>query len=115
MRQVLGPRNALAASKGALLADLRRRQGRLAEAEAELGDAAALVRTYVGAQHEATLQVEAIAARLRHAQSGGAAAAAAELRAVVARMHEFLGATHYLTLKYQAALDAMGLSERDQR
>ena len=62
-----------------------------------------------GAQHSETLEAEAIAARLRHAQPDGAAAGAAELRAVVERMVEFLGATHQDTRKWQRVLEGMPL------
>ena len=54
-----------------------------------------------------TLLAEATAARLKHAQPGGAAAGQAELRAVVERMGEFLGASHQDTVKWRAVLDAM--------
>ena len=62
-----------------------------------------------GPQHQSTLQAEAIAARLRHAQPDGAAAGAAELRAVVERMGEFLGAAHPYTVKWQRVLEGMPL------
>ena len=63
----------------------------------------------MGPQHPDTLEAEAIAARLRHAQPDGAAAGAAELRAVVERMVEFLGAAHQDTLKWQRVLEGMPL------
>ena len=50
---------------------------------------------------------EAIAARLKHAQPGGAAAGAAELRGVVEKMGEFLGAAHQETVKWQEVLGEM--------
>ena len=50
---------------------------------------------------------EAIAARLRHAQPGGAAAGAAEMRAAVERMGKFLGASHQETTKWKGVLEAM--------
>ena len=65
------------------LVELRREQGRLDEAEQELGTLVADLRKRGGAQHQGTLEAEAVAARLRHAQPDGAAAGAAELRAVV--------------------------------
>ena len=62
---------------------------------------------WYGPQHELTLEAEAVAARLKHAQPDGAAAGAAELRDVVARMVEFLGAAHQLTVKWQRVLEGM--------
>ena len=89
------------------LVELRREQGRLAEAEQELGTLAADAHKAVGPQHPDTLEAEAIAARLRHAQPDGKAAGAAELRAVVGRMGEFLGAAHQFTIKWQRVLEEM--------
>ena len=89
------------------LVDLRRRQGRLAEAEEELGSLVADARAGLGPQHQFTLRAEAIAARLQHAQPDGAAAGAAELRGVVEKMGEFLGAAHQETVKYQEVLEEM--------
>ena len=74
----------------AYLVELRREQGRLDEAEQELGTLVAEAREAWGPQNQGTLEAEAVAARLRHAQPDGAAAGAAELRAVVERMSEFL-------------------------
>ena len=54
-----------------------------------------------------TLKVEAIAARLNHAQPDAAAAGAAELRGVVEKMGEFLGAAHQETVKWQEVLGEM--------
>ena len=54
-----------------------------------------------------TLEAEAVAARLKHAQPDGAAAGAAELRDVVERMGEFLGAAHQVTVKWQCVLEGM--------
>ena len=90
------------------LVELRLAQGRRAEAEQELGTLVATMRKASGPQHPATLEAEAVAARLRHAQPDGAAAGAAELRAVVERMGEFLGAAHQVTRKWQGVLDEMG-------
>ena len=59
------------------------------------------------AQQQVTLEAEAVAARLRHAQPDGAAAGAAELCAVVERMGEFLGAAHQDTAKWQRVLEGM--------
>ena len=91
----------------ASLVELRREQGRLDEAEQELGTLVADAREGWGPQHPATLEAEAVAARLKHAQPGGAAAGAAELRAVVERMGEFLGAAHQYTVKWQRVLEGM--------
>ena len=60
-----------------------------------------------GPQNPDTLEAEAVAARLKHAQPDGAAAGAAELRAVVERMREFLGAAHQFTVKWQRVLEGM--------
>jgi hypothetical protein len=89
------------------LVELRREQGRLAEAEQELGTLVADARKAWGPQHPLTLEAEAVAARLKHAQPDGAAAGAAELRAVVERMGEFLGAAHQDTAKWQRVLEGM--------
>ena len=89
------------------LVELRREQGRLDEAEQELGTLVADLRKAWGPQDLETLEAEAVAARLRHAQPDGAAAGAAELRAVVERMGEFLGAAHQYTVKWQRVLEGM--------
>ena len=89
------------------LVELRREQGRLDEAEQELGTLVADARKKRGPQHFVTLEAEAVAARLRHAQPDGAAAGAAELRTVVERMVEFLGAAHQHTVKWQRVLEGM--------
>ena len=73
---------------------IRRRQGRLAEAEQELGSLVADARAGLGPQHRFTLRAEAVAARLKHAQPEGAAEGAAELRGVVEKMGDVLGAAH---------------------
>ena len=85
----------------------RREQGRLDEAEQELGTLVARAREGWGAQDLDTLEAEAVAARLRHAQPDGAAAGAAELRTVVERMTEFLGAEHQYTVKWQRVLEGV--------
>ena len=87
------------------LVELRRQQGRLAEAEEELGSLVADARAGLGPQHMKTLVAEAIAARLKHAQPDGGAEGAAELRAVVEKMGEFLGAAHQETVKWRGVLD----------
>ena len=91
----------------ASLVELRREQGRLDEAEQELGTLVADARESWGPQDLDTLEAEAVAARLRHAKPDGAAAGAAELRAVVERMGEFLGAAHQYTVKWQRVLEGM--------
>ena len=90
------------------LVELRLAQGRLAEAEQELGTLVADARKQWGPQSQYTLEAEAVAARLRHAQPDGEAAGTAELRAVVGRMGEFLGAAHQVTIKWQRVLEGMG-------
>ena len=65
------------------------------------------LRKGAGPQHYVTLEAEAVAARLKHAQPDGAAAGAAELRAVVERMGEFLGAAHQVTVKWRRVLEGM--------
>ena len=89
------------------LVELLREQGRLDEAEQELGTLVADWRKKGGPQHQGTLEAEAVTARLKHAQPDGAAAGAAELRAVVERMTEFLGAAHQYTVKWQRVLEGM--------
>ena len=87
------------------LVELLRGQGRLAEAEQELGTLVADTRKVCGPQHHNychTLEAEAVAARLKHAQPDGAAAGAAELRAVVERMREV---EHPFTTKWQRVLE----------
>ena len=91
----------------AALVELRREQGRLDEAEQELGTLVAEARKSWGPQDPLTFEAEAVAARLRHAQPDGAAAGAAELRAVVERMTEFLGAAHNYTVRWQRVLEGM--------
>ena len=92
----------------AALVELRLEQGCVAEAEQELGTLVPDARKAWGAQDLDTLEAEAIAARLRHAQPDGKAAGAAELRAVVERTGEFLGAAHQVTIKWQRVLEEMG-------
>ena len=89
------------------LVELRREQGRLPEAVQELGTLVADLRKGAGPQHPLTLEAEAVAARLKHAQPDSAAAGAAELRDVVERMTEFLGAAHQYKVKWQRVLERM--------
>ena len=89
------------------LVELRREQGRLAEAEQELGTLVADLRKGAGPQHPLTLEAEAVTARLRHAQGGGAAAAA-ELRATVQKMGKYMGAADPDTVKWCRVLRKIG-------
>ena len=89
------------------LTDLLREMGRLAEAEAVLGNAVAVARETLGDNHERTLVLQARAARLQHAQPGGAAAGKELLAATVAQMVEVLGEGHQQTSKYREALREM--------
>ena len=89
------------------LVELRREQGRLPEAVQELGTLVADLRKGAGPQHPLTLEAEAVTARLRHAQGGGAAAAA-ELRATVQRMGKYMGAADPDTVKWCRVLRKIG-------
>ena len=60
-----------------------------------------------GINHARTLKITTIAARLQHAQPGGAAAGKELLAATVARMAEVLGDNHQNTRKYRQALQEM--------
>ena len=104
-RQHKGRQDIGSVARVGVLVELRRMQGRLAEAEQELGSLVSDARRGLGPQHVATLEAEAIAARLKHAQPNGQASGAAELRAVVEKMGEFLGATHHDTVKWQGVLE----------
>ena len=99
------------------LVELLREQGRLPEARQELGTLAADMRAKFGPHRQATLEAEAIAARLRYAlghralsvieaavEPDGTVGGGADLRAAVERMGEFLGAAHPYTLKWQRVL-----------
>ena len=61
----------------------------------------------MGNDHATTLKITAIAARLQHAQPGGAAAGKELLAATVARMAEVLGDNHQDTHKYRQVLEEM--------
>ena len=63
----------------------------------------------MGNDHATTLKITAIAARLQHAQPGGAAAGKELLTATVAHMAEVLGDNHPQTCKYQQVLEEMGV------
>ena len=60
-----------------------------------------------GIDHMETLVITAKAARLQHAQPGGAAAGKELLVATVARMAEVLGESHQDTRKYREVLTEM--------
>ena len=105
------------------LVELLREQGRLPEARQELGTLAADMRAKFGPHRQATLEAEAIAARLRYAlghralsviaaavEPDGTVGGGADLRAAVERMGEFLGAAHPYTVKWQLVLDKIELS-----
>ena len=57
--------------------------------------------------HVITLKITAIAARLQHAQPGGAVVGKELLAATVARMAEVLGDKHQDTRKYREVLTEM--------
>ena len=79
----------------------------MAEAELILGNTEAVAREVVGIDHAITLKIAAIAARLQHAQPGGAAAGKELLAATVAHMAEVLGDNHQKTVKYRQVLEEM--------
>jgi len=107
LRKNQGPQHVVTVIFVGVLVELRRRQGRLAEAEQELGSLVADARTGLGPQNRFTLVSEAIAARLQHAQPGGKTAGADELRKVVNTMCYVLGAAHQDTIKYRKVLEEM--------
>ena len=81
--------------------------GDLDEGEAVLGNAVGVAQGVFGSNHWRTLVITAKAARLQHAQPGGAAAGKELLAATVARMAEVLGEGHQQTSKYREALREM--------
>ena len=89
------------------LADLLRATGALVEAEAVLGNAVGVAQEVFGSNHMESLVITANAARLHHAQPGGAAAGKELLAATVARMVEVLGESYQGTRKYRQALQEM--------
>ena len=91
------------------MVDLLRATGALVEAEAVLGNTEAVAREVLGNDHATTLKIAAIAARLQHAQPGGAAAGKELLTATVAHMAKVLGDNHPQTCKYQQVLEEMGV------
>ena len=106
-REVLGDRHPSTLTSIGYLADLLREMGRLAEAQAVLGDAVAVARETLGERNLLALATTAKAARLQHAQPGGAAAGKELLAATVAQMAEVLGPSHAKTNKYRQALQEM--------
>ena len=74
--------------------------GELDTASATLGDAVTVASEVLGPTHLETLVIQAKAARITLARTGGAEA----LREVVRRMEEALGAQHPQTVKYAALL-----------
>ena len=103
-RETLGDRHPDTLISISNLADLLRAAGALVESEAVLGNAVVVAQEVFGIRHERTLKITAIAARLQHAQPGGAAAGKELLAATVARMAEVLGDNHPQTCKYQQVL-----------
>ena len=89
------------------MADLLRATGALVEAEAVLGNSVGVAQEVFGINHMHTLLITAKAARLQHAQPGGAVAGKELLAATVARMAEVLGDNHPQTCKYREALQEM--------
>ena len=106
-REVFGDRHTNTLISIGNLVDLLREAGNLEEAQAALGDVVATAAEVLGERHPLTIVTAAKAARLRHAQPGGAAEGKEALRAVVELMAEVLGAAHFQTCKYNAALEAM--------
>ena len=113
-KETLGDRHRNTLTLMGNLADLLRATGDLAEAEAVLGNAVGVAQEVFGSNHMATLVITAKAARLQHAQPGGAAAGKELLAASVARMAEVLGDSpevlgdsHQQTSKYRAVLTEM--------
>jgi hypothetical protein len=106
-RETLGDRHPETLISIGNLADLLRALGDLDEAEAALGNAVGAAQEVFGSNHMVTLVTTAKAARLQHAQPGGAAAGKELLAATVARMAEVLGESHQQTSKYRAVLTEM--------
>ena len=71
------------------------------------GDAPSVAAEALGPRHLISLALRGKAARIRHAQPGGAAAGLEELARVVTELGETVGAEHYLTRKHADALAAM--------
>eukprot|EP00964_Phaeocystis_antarctica_P139927 scaffold104718_cov51-Phaeocystis_antarctica.AAC.1 len=103
-RETLGDRDPDTLMSIGNMADLLRANGALVEAQAVLGNAVGVAQEVFGSNHVITLVITAKAARLRHAQPGGAAAGKELLAATVARMAEVLGESHPQTSKYRKVL-----------
>ena len=106
-RETLGNRHPDTLLSIGNLADLLRETGALVEAEAVLGNAVGVVQEVLGNVHAITLVITAKAARLQHAQPGGAVAGKELLAATVARMVKVLGESHVQTGKYRKVLTEM--------
>ena len=89
------------------MADLLRATGALVESEAVLGNAVGVAQEVLGSNHSLCIKITAKAARLQHAQPGGAAAGKELLAATVARMAKALGESHPQTSKYREVLMEM--------
>ena len=107
MRETLGDRDPYTLIAISEMADLLRVTGALVEAEAVLGNAVAVAQEVIGRNHMYTLQITANAARLQHAQPGGAAVGKELLATTVARMAEMLGDNHQDTREYRQVLEEM--------
>ena len=107
MRETLGDRHPDTLTSIGNMADLLRATGALVESEAVLGNAVGVAQEVFGSNHMRTLVITAKAARLRHAQPGGAAAGKELLAATIARMAEVLGDNHHQTCKYRKVLTEM--------
>eukprot|EP00964_Phaeocystis_antarctica_P163606 scaffold140063_cov127-Phaeocystis_antarctica.AAC.2 len=106
-KETLGDRHPDTLGSIGNMADLLRATGALVESEAALGNAVAVAREVFGSKHMVTLLIAAKAARLQHAQSGGAVAGKELLAATVARLAEAFGDNHQQTCKYQKVLTEM--------
>ena len=106
-RETLGDRHPHTLISISNLADLLRTTGSLAEAELVLENTVVVVQEVLGNDHATTLKITAIAARLQHAQPGGAVAGKELLAATVARMVKVLGESHAQTGKYRKVLTEM--------
>jgi len=106
-RETLGDRNQSTLITIGNLADLLRATGDLVNAKAVLGNTVGIAQEVFGIDNMRTLKITAIAARLQHAQPGGAAAGKELLATTVARMAEVPGDNHQDTRKYRQALQEM--------
>ena len=106
-RETLGDRHPDTLISISNLADLLRAAGALVESEAVLSNSVGVTQEVFGSNHLRTLKITAIAARLQHAQPGGAAAGKELLAATVARVAEVLGESHPRACKYRNVLKEM--------